>query len=188
MCYFVGINITTVLSYSDFCLYWCLAYMWECISALHIYVGVVPPYRWAQGVTFSKPSTSQQSSAVTLSTSLLLPYSPRSLSFLLELRLPQNLSSSALFSFIEASSKSTVHCSSSGYQFLSLDLIKWIFPFKLPDHISHTLILLLTLSSYLVLYTYLLIWTFWIFLAYTCTYHIHLGLGTHIFVWKGGVK
>ena len=40
-----------VLPYSDFCLYWCLAYIREGISDLRIYVAVTSPYPRDRGVT-----------------------------------------------------------------------------------------------------------------------------------------
>jgi len=42
-----------VLPYSDFCLYWCLAYIREGISDLRIYVAVTSPYPPDRGVTKS---------------------------------------------------------------------------------------------------------------------------------------
>ena len=42
--YFVGMYITTVLLYSDSCLYWCLAYICEGIFALRMYVTIAIPY------------------------------------------------------------------------------------------------------------------------------------------------
>jgi len=47
----VRMYITTVLSHSDSCLYWCLAYIREGISDLHIYVAVTSPYPRDRGVT-----------------------------------------------------------------------------------------------------------------------------------------
>ena len=49
----IGIYITTVLSHSDSCLYWCLAYIHEGISDMRIYVTVTSPYPRDLGVTIS---------------------------------------------------------------------------------------------------------------------------------------
>jgi len=49
--YFVRMYITTVLLYSDSCLYWCLAYICEGIFALRMYVTIVIPYSQDRGIT-----------------------------------------------------------------------------------------------------------------------------------------
>jgi len=41
-----------VLPYSDSCLYWCIGYIREGISDLHIYVVVTSPYPWDRGITW----------------------------------------------------------------------------------------------------------------------------------------
>ena len=47
----VGMYITSVLSHSDSCLCWCLAYISEGIFEQHIYVAVTSPYPPNRGVT-----------------------------------------------------------------------------------------------------------------------------------------
>ena len=50
-----------VFSCSDSCLYWCLAYICEGISALRIYIAVTSPYPWDQGVTSTLTSSADLS-------------------------------------------------------------------------------------------------------------------------------
>ena len=51
--YFIRIYIITVLSYSNSCMYWYLAYIYEGISALCIYVAVTSPYLRDRDITIS---------------------------------------------------------------------------------------------------------------------------------------
>jgi len=63
--YFIGMYNIIILLYFDSCLYWCLAYICEGISALRIYVAVTSSYSRDRGVTWWYQSLGSQTFSTT---------------------------------------------------------------------------------------------------------------------------